>query len=127
MSVWTQYAPYHLKGNNWDAQRDVLGDTVINLIEDYAPGFKNSILHYQLLTPMDLEQSFSLTEGHIYHAEVALDQMFFMRPVAGWARYRTPIQNLYLCGSGTHPGGGVSGLPGHYAAKEILRSWPREK
>jgi len=127
MSVWTQYAPYHLKGNNWDEQRDVLGDTVINLIEDYAPGFKNSILHYQLLTPMDLEQSFSLTEGHIYHAEVALDQMFFMRPVAGWARYRTPIQNLYLCGSGTHPGGGVSGLPGHYAAKEILRSWPREK
>jgi phytoene dehydrogenase-like protein len=127
MSVWMQYAPYHLKDSNWNEQRDALGDTVIKLVADYAPGFENSILHYQVLTPVDLEESFALTEGHIYHTELALDQIFFMRPVAGWARYRTPIQNLYLCGSGTHPGGGVSGLPGYYAAKEILRRWPQKR
>ena len=121
MSVWMQSAPYHLREGNWSSQRDLLGDTVINLIEDYAPGFKNSILHRQVLTPLDLEQIYGLTEGHIYHAEPALDQIFFMRPLPGWARYGTPIENLYLCGSGTHPGGGVTGLPGYYAAKRILK------
>jgi phytoene dehydrogenase-like protein len=127
MSVWMQYAPYHLKAGNWNEQREALGDTVIDLVEAYAPGFTNSILHSQVLSPLDLEQSFNLTEGHLYHAELALDQIFFMRPVAGWARYRTPIRNLYLCGSGTHRGGGISGLPGCYAAKEILRNWPPKK
>jgi phytoene dehydrogenase-like protein len=125
MSVWMQYAPYHLKSGTWPEQREALGDLVANVVEKYAPGFKDSILHRQVLTPLDLEQTFGLTEGHIYHGEIALDQVFFMRPVPGWARYRTPIQNLYLCGSGTHPGGTISGLPGHYAAKEILKRWPR--
>ena len=121
MSVWMQSAPYHLRESNWNDQREALGDTVVNLIEEYAPGFKNSILHRQVLTPLDLEQTYGLTGGHLYHAEMALDQIFFMRPVPGWARYRTPIDNLYLCGSGTHPGGGITGLPGYYAAKEMLK------
>ncbi len=121
MSVWMQSAPYHLRESNWSKQRDALGDTVVNLIEDYAPGFKNSILHRQVLTPLDLEQIYGLTEGHMYHAELALDQIFFMRPLPGWARYHTPIDKLFLCGSGTHPGGGVTGLPGYYAAKEALK------
>ena len=127
MSVWMQSAPYQLRESNWNNQRDVLGDAVVNVIEDYAPGFKNSILHRQVLTPLDLEQIYGLTGGHPYHAEIALDQIFFMRPVPGWARYHTPIENLYLCGSGTHPGGGLTGLPGYYAAKEILKSWSRGK
>jgi phytoene dehydrogenase-like protein len=127
MSVWMQSAPYQLRESNWNNQRDVLGDAVVNVIEDYAPGFKNTILHRQVLTPLDLEQVCALTGGHPYHAEMALDQIFFMRPVAGWARYHTPIEKLYLCGSGTHPGGGLTGLPGYYAAKEILKSWSRGK
>jgi phytoene dehydrogenase-like protein len=121
MSVWMQSAPYHLRESDWNSQRDLLGDTVINLIEVYAPGFKNSILHRQVLTPLDLEQTYGLTEGHIHHAEMALDQIFFMRPVPRWARYGTPIENLYLCGSGTNPGGGITGLPGYYAARRILK------
>ena len=127
MSVWMQSAPYHLRESNWDVQRDALGDAVVNLIEDYAPGFRHSILHRQVLTPLDLERVYGLTEGHPYHAEIALDQIFFMRPVPGWARYQTPVENLYLCGSGTHPGGGVTGLPGYYAAKEILKNRSRGK
>jgi len=122
MSVWMQSAPYHLREGDWNSQRDLLGDTVIALIEDYAPGFKSSILYRQVLTPLDLEKTYGLTEGHIHHAEMALDQIFFMRPVPGWARYGTPIENLYLCGSGTHPGGGITGLPGYYAAKTILKN-----
>jgi phytoene dehydrogenase-like protein len=127
MSVWMQSAPYHLRETGWDQQRSLLGDTVVNVIEEYAPGFKNSILHRQVLTPLDLEQVYGLTGGHLYHAELALDQIFFMRPLPGWARYHTPIDDLYLCGSGTHPGGGITGLPGYYAAREILKSWPRSK
>jgi phytoene dehydrogenase-like protein len=125
MSVWMQSAPYQLKENNWNDQRQALGATVTDMLESYAPGFKNSILHRQVLTPLDLEQTFGVTGGHLDHAELALDQIFFMRPVPGWAGYSTPIDNLYLCGSGTHPGGGISGLPGYYAAKKILQSWPR--
>jgi phytoene dehydrogenase-like protein len=121
MSVWMQSAPYHLRESSWNKQREALGDTVVNLIETYAPGFKNSILHRQVLTPEDLEKTYGLTEGHIYHAELALDQIFFMRPVPGWSRYHTPIDNLFLCGSGTHPGGGITGLPGFYAAQEVIK------
>lgn len=122
MSVWMQYAPYHLKNGDWNAQRDALGETVMSAIENYAPDFKNSVLHRQVLTPLDLEQTFGVTEGCVYHAEMSLDQSFFMRPIPGWARYATPIQNLYLCGSGTHPGGGITGLPGYYAARRILQA-----
>jgi phytoene dehydrogenase-like protein len=125
MSIWMQYAPYYLKEANWNEQREALGDAVVKLIEAYAPGFENSILHRQILTPLDLERIYSLTEGHLYHAEMALDQIFFMRPIPGWSRYRTPVKNLYLCGSGTHPGGGLTGWPGYFAAREILKSWPR--
>ena len=127
MSVWMQSAPYQLREGSWREQRDALGDTVVNLIEDYAPGFKSSILHRQVLTPLDLEETYGLTGGHPYHAEMALDQMFFMRPVPGWSRYHTPIENLFLCGSGTHPGGGITGLPGYYAAKEILKKQRRSR
>jgi len=122
MSVWMQFAPYHLRGANWSDQRDALGNAVVDLIEEYAPGFKNLILHRQVLTPGDLEQAYGLTGGHLYHVELALDQIFFMRPVPGWTRYHTPIKNLFLCGSGTHPGGGITGLPGYYAAKEVIKS-----
>jgi phytoene dehydrogenase-like protein len=121
MSVWMQYAPYDLREGNWHDQGEHLGDAVVDLVEEYAPGFKSSILHRQVLTPLDLEQIFGVAGGHIYHAEMALDQILLMRPLPGWARYRTPIKNLYLCGSGTHPGGGITGLPGYYAAKAISR------
>jgi phytoene dehydrogenase-like protein len=127
MSVWMQSAPYTLREGTWKEQRDVLGDAVIDVIEEYAPGFKSSILHRQVLTPLDLEETYGLSGGHLYHAEMALDQIFFMRPVPGWSRYRTPIENLILCGSGTHPGGGITGLPGYYAAREILRKRARKR
>jgi phytoene dehydrogenase-like protein len=127
MSIWMQYAPYDLRSAHWNDQRENLGDAVVNLIEEYTPGFKNLILHRQILTPFDLEQTYGLTGGHLYHVETALDQIFFMRPLPGWARYHTPIENLYLCGSSTHPGGGITGLPGYYAAKEILKSWPKKR
>jgi len=127
MSVWMQSAPYDLRDTNWKDQREALGDTVVKLIDEHAPGFSNSILHRQVLTPLDLEQNYGLTGGHPYHAEMALDQIFFMRPVPGWARYRTPIDDLYLCGSGTHPGGGITGLPGYYAAKEVLKDLKQKK
>ena len=127
MSVWMQSAPYQLRESPWNEQRDALGDTVLNAIERHAPGFKDGILHRQVLTPVDLEQAYGLTGGHLYHAEMALDQIFFMRPVPGWSRYHTPIDNLFLCGSGTHPGGGMTGLNGYYAAKAILKSRSRVK
>lgn len=120
MSVYVLFAPYHLKQGDWNAKRDALGDTVIKTIEQYAPGFSSSILHKQVITPLDLESEYGLTEGHIHHGELALDQIMFMRPVPGYARYRTPIQNLYLCSAATHPGGGVTGLPGYLASQEIL-------
>jgi phytoene dehydrogenase-like protein len=127
MSVWMQSAPYALRESNWHEQRDPLGDLVINVIEQHASGFKNSVLHRQVLTPVDLEEVYGLSGGHIYHAEIALDQLFFMRPVPGWSRYYTPIENLFLCGSGTHPGGGITGLPGFYAARTILERRERKR
>lgn len=127
MSVWMQSAPYALRESNWREQRDSLGDLVLNVIEQHAPGFKNSVLHRQVLTPLDLEETYGLSGGHIYHAEIALDQLFLMRPVPGWSGYYTPIENLFLCGSGTHPGGGITGLPGFYAAKTILERRARKR
>jgi phytoene dehydrogenase-like protein len=122
MSVWMQYAPYDLRHESWHEQREILGNAVSDLIEEYAPGFAGSVLHRQVLTPLDLERIIGLSGGHVYHAEMALDQILFMRPLPGWARYGTPVKNLYLCGSGTHPGGGVTGLPGYFAARAILRA-----
>lgn len=122
MSILVQYAPYQLKDGVWDdAKREALGDRVVKTLATYAPNIESAILHRQVLTPLDIEAVFGLTEGNIYHGEMTLDQLFFMRPVPGWARYRTPVANLYLCGAGTHPGGGVTGAPGYNAAREILK------
>ena len=121
MSCFVQYAPYHLKEGNWDDQREAFGDTVIDTIAEYAPNIKDLILHRQVLTPLDLEREFGLTEGNIFQGELTLEQLFFLRPAPGWAQYRTPIRNLYMCGSATHPGGGIMGAPGRNAAAKILK------
>ena len=123
MSIYMQYAPYKLKNGSWqdEAQRFALGDTVVKTLAQYAPDLPEKILHHQIITPLDLEDTYGLTGGHIFHGELALDQVFTMRPMLDWARYRTPIQNLYLCGSGTHPGTGLTGGSGANAAREILK------
>jgi len=122
MSIYVQYAPYNLKGSDWDSQRVALGDTVVKTLAQYAPKLPELILTHQIITPQDLEDTYGLTGGHIFHGELALDQFFTMRPLLDWARYRTPIKNLYLCGSGTHPGAGLTGGSGANAAREILKS-----
>lgn len=122
MSAYVQYAPYALRGTDWDSQRNALGDVVIETLSQYAPDFRASIEACEVITPKDLEQTYGLTGGHIFHGELALDQLFTMRPVLNWAQYATPIRNLFLCGSGTHPGIGVSGLSGANAAREILKA-----
>jgi phytoene dehydrogenase-like protein len=121
MSIYMQYAPYKLKSGTWDDQRTALGDTVVKTLAQYAPDLPNKILSHQIITPLDLEETYGLTGGHIFHGDLALDQIFTMRPMLDWARYRTPIENLYLCGSGTHPGTGLTGGSGANAAREILK------
>jgi phytoene dehydrogenase-like protein len=129
MSCFVQYAPYDLRDPatgsreplRWDDQREAFGDAVINAIADYAPNIKDIILHRQVLTPLDIERTFGLTEGNIFQGELTLEQLFFLRPVPGWARYATPIDRLYMCGSATHPGGGIMGAPGKNAADRILK------
>jgi phytoene dehydrogenase-like protein len=121
MGIFLQYAPYTLREGAWDELRESFGDHVIALIEEYAPNIRSIIERREVLTPLDLERRFGITGGNIFHGEMSLDQMFVMRPVAGWARYRTPIQGLYLCGSGAHPGGGVMGAAGYNCAREILK------
>ena len=127
MGVFLQYTPYHLAEGSWHQLKEKYADRVMDLIEDYAPGFKDRILHRHVLSPLDLEEVFGLTGGNIFHGDMTLDQLFSLRPVGGWAQYRTPIRNLYLCGAGTHPGGGVMGVPGFNAAREILRDWSRRR
>jgi phytoene dehydrogenase-like protein len=122
MSIYMQYAPYKLKNSAWETQRVSLGDTVVKMLSQYAPNLPGLILTHQIITPQDLEDTYGLTGGHIFHGELALDQFFTMRPLLDWARYRTPIQNLFLCGSGTHPGAGLTGGSGANAAREILKS-----
>jgi phytoene dehydrogenase-like protein len=121
MSCFVQYAPYHLKDGSWDDHRDLFGDTVIDTIAEYAPNIKNIIRDRQVLTPLDLEREWGLTEGNIFQGELTLEQLFFLRPAPGWAQYRTPIRNLYMCGSATHPGGGIMGAPGRNAAVRMLK------
>jgi phytoene dehydrogenase-like protein len=122
MSCFVQYAPYHLKDAVWDdRQREAFGDAVINTIAEYAPNIKDIILHRQVLTPLDIEREFGLTEGNIFQGELTLEQLFFLRPVPGYAQYGTPIDHLYMCGSATHPGGGIMGAPGKNAAERILK------
>ena len=122
LSCFVQYAPYKLKaGPDWDQQRDAFGDAVIDTISQYAPNLKNIIIGKQVITPLDIERTIGLSEGNIFQGELSLEQLFFLRPVSGWARYRTPIRKLYMCGSATHPGGGIMGAPGRLAALEILK------
>jgi phytoene dehydrogenase-like protein len=124
MSIYMQYAPYKLKGD-WETQRKALGQTVVQTLAQYAPNLPEMILTHQIITPLDLEEVYGLTGGQIFHGDLALDQFFTMRPLLDWARYRTPIENLYLCGSGTHPGAGLTGGSGANAAREILKELKR--
>jgi phytoene dehydrogenase-like protein len=121
MTCFVQYAPYHLKDTTWDVEREAFGDAVIDTLSEYAPNLKSLILHRQVVTPLDLEREWGLSEGNIFQGELALEQLLFLRPVPGWAKYRTPIENLYMCGSATHPGGGIMGAPGRNAALELLK------
>jgi phytoene dehydrogenase-like protein len=120
MSIFVQYAPYHVNGGWTDARREALGDTVVDTLSHYAPNLKPSILHRQVVTPADIERVVGLAEGNIFQGELSLQQMFFLRPVPAWAKYRTPVSGLYQCGAGTHPGGGVMGASGRNAARQIL-------
>jgi phytoene dehydrogenase-like protein len=122
MGIFLQYAPYTLRGANWDDLREPYGDRVLEVISEYAPNMRGIVRERQVLSPLDLERRFGISGGNIFHGEMSLDQMFFLRPVGGWARYRTPVKGLYLCGSGAHPGGGVMGAPGYNAAREILKA-----
>jgi len=125
VSAYVQYAPYHLRGTTWDAERERLAAAATRAIEQYAPGFSESVIAREVVTPLDLERSYGLTGGHIFHGELALDQLFVTRPLLGWSRYATPIRNLFLCGSGTHPGTGLDGRSGMLAAAEIARALKR--
>jgi phytoene dehydrogenase-like protein len=120
MSIFAQYFPYNLAKGSWDERKEEVGDNIIETLNEYAPNLKKSIIHREVITPLDMERQFSLPKGNIFHMEITPDQMFFFRPVAGWASYKTPIKNLYLCGSGTHPGGGVTGAPGYNAAQMLI-------
>jgi phytoene dehydrogenase-like protein len=125
MNIFVQYAPHRLAEGTWERLKETYADRVIATLAGYAPNLPDLITHRQVISPADLEREFALTGGDIFHGEMTLDRLFFMRPVPGWAQYRTPLRGLYLCGSGTHPGGGVMGAPGHNAAREILRDLRR--
>jgi len=122
MSIYMQYAPFKLKNGDWENERGKLGDTIVKTLAQYAPNLPGLVMDGQIITPKDLEETYGLTNGHIFHGELSLDQFFTMRPLLDWARYRTPINNLYLCGSGTHPGAGLTGGSGANAAREILKA-----
>ena len=123
LSVSVQFAPFKLaKGREWEPAKTELLANVMQALDRHAPGIQTLVERAQVLTPLDLERTYGMTGGDIYHGEPALDQVFTMRPVLGWARYQTPISGLFLCGSGTHPGGGITGGPGQNAAREILRA-----
>ena len=122
MSCFVQYAPYDLNGGWTDAKREAFGDAVIDTLSEYMPNIKDIILHRQVLTPLDIENMIGLSQGNIFQGELSLSQLFFLRPAAGYAKYRTPIQGYWQCGSGTHPGGGIMGAPGQLAALEMLKN-----
>jgi phytoene dehydrogenase-like protein len=125
LTCFVQYVPYRLREGTWDEKRELLGDRVVKKIAEYAPNVPDAVIARQVLTPLDLERTYRLTEGNIFHGDLRLEQLFFMRPVPGWSQYRTPIAGLYLCGAGAHPGGGVTGAPGRNAAHQALRDWKR--
>lgn len=115
------HAPYELKEGNWASERANFEKVIFDTIDKYAPGYRDDVIEAQLLLPPDIEKIVNLPQGHIFHGELSTDQLFFQRPISGYAYYRTPIRGLYICGSSMHPGGGVSGIPGHNAAREILK------
>lgn len=121
MSIHVQFAPYKLRHGDWSTRRDEFAANTLSVLENYAPGLRDLMVASQVITPLDLEQTYGLSGGHIHHGEQTLDQFFTFRPLIGWAQYRTPLKRLYLCGAGTHPGGGLTGLPGANAAREILK------
>jgi phytoene dehydrogenase-like protein len=126
MSVFVQYCPYELADGPWDpAKRKAFGDTVINTIAQHSPNFKDLILHAEIRTPWDIENEVGLTEGNIFQGELTMDQLLFNRPIPGYAQYRAPVRGVYMCGSSTHPGGGVMGAPGANAARAVLRDLGR--
>lgn len=125
MSIFVQYAPSDLKGGWDETRREAFGDAVIDTLAQYAPNLPGAILHRQVLTPWDMERDIGLTQGNIFHGELSLHQLFFLRPAPSWADYRTPLENFYQCGSGTHPGGGISGASGRLAALSVLQDWKR--
>lgn len=127
MSIHAQFAPYKLKNGDWTTRREEFANNVLDKLEAYAPGLREMIVAAQVITPLDLEQKHGLSNGHIHHGEQALDQFFTFRPLIGWAQYRTPLRRLYLCGAGTHPGGGLTGLAGANAAREIARDFKERK
>ena len=127
LTCFVQYVPYRLAEGGWDERREELGDRVVETIARFAPNVAESVVARRVYTPLDLERTFGITEGNIFHGDINMGQMFFMRPLPGWAHYRTPIRGLYLCGAGTHPGGGVTGAPGHNAARTILRDNRRSR
>jgi phytoene dehydrogenase-like protein len=123
LSCFVQYAPYKLAQGTWDDQREAFADNVIETLSEYMPNLKKIIIGRQVLTPLDLEREFGLTQGNIFQGELSLEQLFFLRPVPGWAYYRTPVDGLYMCGSATHPGGGIMAAPGRIASQVILKEW----
>ena len=127
LTCFVQYLPYSIADGSWDTQREPLGDRVVEIIGRYAPNVPASVVARRVLTPLDLEQVFGITEGNIFHGDINLEQLFFMRPLPGWSQYRTPVERLYLCGAGTHPGGGVTGAPGYNAAHRIIRDYKRKR
>ncbi|HKD91989.1 MAG TPA: NAD(P)/FAD-dependent oxidoreductase, partial [Terriglobales bacterium] len=131
MSCFVQYAPYHLRegASAWEQKRDAFGDNVIETLSEYAPNLKNIIVGRQVVTPLDLEREWGLSEGNIFQGELSLEQLFWARPAPGWAQYRTPLKGLYMCGSATHPGGGIMGAPGRLAAQHIISdmSWSAKR
>ena len=126
MSIHAQFAPYHLRDGDWNSRWEELFDTILNAVSEYAPDVRKLIVGRQVITPLDLEETYGLSGGHIHHGEMSVDQLFAFRPLIGWARYRTPVAGLYLCGAGTHPGGGVTGIPGANAARELIKDLKRK-
>jgi phytoene dehydrogenase-like protein len=122
LSITAKYAPYELRSGNWDEHRAGFTDAVLSTLSEYAPKIRDCILHEKTLLPQDIEAGYGLPEGNGNHGEMTLDQFLHMRPIPGYAQYKTPVAGLYMCGAGTHPGGGVTGIPGHNAAREILRT-----
>jgi phytoene dehydrogenase-like protein len=127
MTAFVQYVPFSLARGTWDERRDELVRNVITEIEARAPGFSATVEAVQAVTPLDLERTYGLTEGNIFHGDLNIEQLFSMRPTPAWSRYRTPVAGLYLCGAGAHPGGGVTGAPGYGAAHAVLRDLGRRR